>query len=441
MRTYKWVFQKTDADDKVCGKTVKFDGSAVGLFAYSEVNVYTCTLLDFILFTVISPKSSIFAAAAVSAFQLHCSGGIIDGERAQTRQELSNATDQYSRTLLVPSALFKCNTCYHSSTTQYMAVVTGGETISIFRAASFPLQRYTDNVPTIPISIDNSCWIPVAKVRNCVRQRLKSKMREVVALNKVEQLPMAKFVGLCVVAPPPGDHEDVGQRATTASWAARCLFNSFFFMSAVADRDNGDTTSSSAESDHERALLDKRTIYPKSAAAEENTKNPLRGGGEAGGDDTDSENGGGDAKRRAKDADPVLHGFKFSNVLSAAVRRERFSPIVRHERWSVVFEKFRAFIAEPFIGMFSGCYVDEIKKLAHALIALKSFAEWVHLAPCVRSIHVLWPMLEVLANDLVAEPESSRAFGELIIFSLHTELHMEDLWRGQMSADALRYKA
>lgn len=111
---HKWVcialYDKGDA----CGATVKFDGIEKGLCAVSEKTVYTRTMLDVILFTIISTKSSISAASAVSTYQLHCSGAITDGDSAQTRQELSNATEAYYRTLMVPCNPFKCEDCYHS---------------------------------------------------------------------------------------------------------------------------------------------------------------------------------------------------------------------------------------------------------------------------------------------------------------------------------------
>lgn len=95
-----------------CKKEVLFDGASVGLFGYSEMTVYKRTFLDVILFTIISTKSSISAASAVSAFHLHCTGASSDYDTAQARQDVSKAIDQHSRTLLVPADAFTCDRCY-----------------------------------------------------------------------------------------------------------------------------------------------------------------------------------------------------------------------------------------------------------------------------------------------------------------------------------------
>lgn len=115
----------------------------------------------------------------------------------------------------------------------YSAVVADGQTIGIFRDSSFPFEQDTANVPTIPISIENACTVPMLKVRKCVRQRLKVGMGEAVALNKAEQVAVAKFVATSGVAPSMGDHGEASHRALTGLWAASCLFNSFFTMSSM----------------------------------------------------------------------------------------------------------------------------------------------------------------------------------------------------------------
>jgi len=131
--THAGVCSNTD-----CGRTVPFDGSRLGLFSYSAKTVFTRTFLDVILFTIISTKSSISAASAASALQLHCTGAIYDGDLAKSRQELGRATDEYSRTLIVPRGLYKCSRCYSCSESPYAAVVADGQTLGIFLDPSYP---------------------------------------------------------------------------------------------------------------------------------------------------------------------------------------------------------------------------------------------------------------------------------------------------------------
>lgn len=157
-----------------CGKKDTFDESQQGLFCYSDNTLYTRALLDVILFTIISSKSSISAASAVLAFHLHCSGAVGASDAAQSRQELSKATDQCSRNLIVLRQRFKCVRCYSFAGQPYIAIIVDGQTIGIFCDSFFPFENDTANVPTIPISIDNASAIPMAKVRKCARQRPKA---------------------------------------------------------------------------------------------------------------------------------------------------------------------------------------------------------------------------------------------------------------------------
>lgn len=398
-----WTF-KRNCTAASCGKTVDFDGSSLGLFCYSEQTVYTRTFLDVILFTIISTKSSISAASAVSAIQLHCSGSVFAYDTAQSRQELSKATDQYSRTLIIPSRLFKCELCFCSDETPYLAVVVDGQTIGIFRDASFPFERVTANVPTIPVSIDNACAVSSAKVRKCVRQRLKAGFGERVTFANADQVAMAKFVSIGGVAPPFGDHDSAGHRAETAAWAACCFFNSFFRLTAVPRR--GDTDGTAAN--------------PPCA-------------------DDDSA-GEGASKAEEKPTTSTAH-VKYCDTIPSAIGGKELLAVVKRERWSIIYDFFSTFVAEPVIGVFVGCAVNDIKQLAMALVLGKSKSEWMRLSTCVHKLHVVWPALDLLANDMENDPELCRAFGELLMFALYTDQHMENLWRSKMDMDALRFEA
>eukprot|EP00168_Porphyra_purpurea_P004311 TRINITY_DN1505_c0_g1_i1.p1 TRINITY_DN1505_c0_g1~~TRINITY_DN1505_c0_g1_i1.p1 ORF type:complete len:541 (-),score=38.34 TRINITY_DN1505_c0_g1_i1:910-2532(-) len=189
-----------------CGETVRFEASDHGLFAYNAETVHACMLHNVILFTIISTKSSISEATAVSALNLFCSGAVHAKDSTKTRQELSYATDQYSRTLIVPRALFRCNDCYHCSQTPCAAVAADEQTIGIFQEAFFPFEMSTTNVPIIPISINDACAARDPKVRMCVRQRLKTGWSAEITFKKAEQKAMSSFASLSDVAPPLGVH-------------------------------------------------------------------------------------------------------------------------------------------------------------------------------------------------------------------------------------------
>jgi len=417
-----------------CGKVVPFDGAHLGLFQYSARTVYTRTFLDVILFTIIATKSSISAASATSAFQLHCTGAIFDGDSAKSRQDLGRATDEYSRTLIVPRNLYKCSTCYGCSQTPYAAVVADGQTIGIFRDASHPFDRVTQNVPTIPISIDNACSVAAAKVRKCIRQRLKAGFGEEVTYVKADQQAISKFSIGSGTLPPLGDHASAGHRTATAAWAASCFWNSFFQLSSVPRDPNGGVSPPASEPP---ASPRSGGPPPLTPPPDLTAASPLTA---IDGDARSTLQGGGPTTRQAP-ASVQYEEYKYCNVIPSTLGSAELLPIVRRERWAIMYAFFRTFLCEPVIGVFAGGSLDDLTKLAEALIDGKLSRDWMPLAHCVESIHVVWPMLDLLATDMDGDPEMCRAAGELLMFSIHTDLHMENLWRAEMSADALTYEA
>lgn len=420
-----------------CGKVVPFDGAGVGLYRDSDKTVYTRTFLDVILFTIITTKSSISAASATSAFQLHCTGAIHDGDSANARQKLGRATDEYSRTMIVPRNLYKCSKCYYCSQTPYLAVVADGQTIGIFRDAAYPFDRATQNVPTIPISVDHACPVSSAAVRRCIRQRLKAGFGEDVMYSKADQQAMAKFAGGSGTVPPLGTHENARHRAVAAAWASSCFWNSFFKMSAVPGDPNASLTTPSEASSEPRVLPPRGPSPPQPPPPDDPAALPpssinddihptLQGGGPA----------------AAAVAASVQHAeYKYCTVIPSTLCAATLPPIVRRERWSILYSFLHTFLCEPVIGVFAGASVDDLTALARALIGGKPSREWMPLAHCMESNLVVWPLLDLLAADMDGDPEMCRAVGELLMFSIHTDLHMENLWRAELNADALLYEA
>jgi len=133
--------------------------------------------------------------------------------------------------------------------------------------------------------------------------------------------------------------------------------------------------------------------------------------------------------------------FRFFKVIPEAIGGGEVLPIVRRERWCILFDFFSFFVAEPVIGIFSGCNVDQLKDLGQALIDGKKQEQWNEKTTGIQSLHVIWPALDLLADSMDDDTELARAMGELILFAVHTDLHMEAMWRCRMNAEALRFEA
>lgn len=80
------------------------------------------------------------------------------------------------------------------------------------------------------------------------------------------------------------------------------------------------------------------------------------------------------------------------------------------------------------IGILSCCAVHEIQALALVLIEGKKQEYWMRLTQWFQSLHVLWPALDLLVDDMDDNAELSRANSKLLIFSIHADVHMEDFW-------------
>jgi len=344
----------------------------------------------------------------------------------------------------VPRTLFKCIDCYHCSQTPYEAVVADGQTIGIFRDASFPFEKDTVSVPTIPIPIGNACAVPDAKMRKCVRQRLKAGYSAEISFNKSEQKAMENFAAVGNVAPPLGDHGNVEHRKAAASWAASCFFSSFFRTTAEAQGNLDDD----AVSDGSDTLP--TSDKPPTSEQQPSSSPPPLGSASASAPPPEIAepsslpiglHGGGDAASDKEVVVGPVAGFRFCSVIPHAIGGSGLLPGVRRKRWSVLFNFFCAFIAEPVIGIFSGCAVEQLERLGDALVAGKKQTEWLQHTTDIQALHIVWPALDLLADDMDEDPELCRAMGELLLSSIHTDLHMEQLCRCQMNMEALQFEA
>lgn len=69
-----------------------------------------------------------------------------------------------------------------------------------------------------------------------------------------------------------------------------------------------------------------------------------------------------------------------------------------------------------------------------ALVEGWSQAEWEKLEEHMESLGVVWPFLFQVADDLASDHELGRAIGELLLFAVDSEKHMEKLWWEQSKA-------
>jgi len=102
--------------------------------------------------------------------------------------------------------------------------------------------------------------------------------------------------------------------------------------------------------------------------------------------------------------------------------------LISRERWRVATQFFSTFLAEPVIGIFSGCYKAGIKTLAEALVDDKKQAKWSKLTGAVERLPLVWPFLFLMADEIDDDGDVGRAIGERLLFGIDSDERMKAAW-------------
>ncbi|KAK1857369.1 hypothetical protein I4F81_012928 [Pyropia yezoensis] len=138
----------------VCGTQVPFDGAQDGLFASTLSTVFTRTYMDVMAQSIFTGNSTLSSAAGVMCFLLESTKSLSGALSTLTRQTLIKALHRFSRTLIVPAALFRCDKCYLSPQRPYPAVIMDGQVISVQRNQSEALTRVEQDLCVVAMERD-----------------------------------------------------------------------------------------------------------------------------------------------------------------------------------------------------------------------------------------------------------------------------------------------
>jgi len=407
-RTGTWQCPDCPADNNL----VRFDGTSHALFATSSETLFTRTFLDVIINITLTTKSSLAASSAVMAFQMHANSALHGRDVGVLRQVITTATELYAKTLIVPPQVYHCTNCRRSRRRPYTHIICDGQTLAPFKNKTHPFVRDTANCPTVPVPIAEGCVARVAGVRRVVRKRVKLKWNEACAVAKADGPKMAKFAK-CGTETPGIDLGRVN-RAKTAEWAGSYLFFSFYNEgtgSLKAEQTDGDGSGSGGASS---AATDKG--INDEASSVQSTSGSSSAGTSA----------------------------PFKSIVSSAPAigaGQSLSAAVVSQRWSNVRTFFRAFVAEPVIGIFGGCIEKQLRRLGRALVRGEKQSVWLKLMDCVHGVNVLVPFLLQVADDMDADPLLCQAIGELVLFSMETDRHVERLWALKATEDSKIYQS
>lgn len=311
--------------------------------------------------------------------------------------------------------MYQCTNCRRSRRRPYAHIVCDGQTVAPFKNKTHPFVRDSANCPTVPVPIAEGCVARVAGVRRVVRKRVKLKWNEACAVPKSDALKMARFAASGTDA--HAIDLSRSNRAKTAKWAGSCIFFSFYHAgreSPIAvDTDGSELEEGDISGDEVATGGDGGQLAALSSSTSSSASSSASG----------------------------MSPFKSLVSTTAAIGVRELSAAVRRQRWSNVRTLLRTFVAEPVIGVFGGCDRKGLRRLSRALVRGEKQLTWIDLLDCVSGVNVLLPFLLQVADDMDADPLLCRAVGELVLFSMEADLHVERLWTLKATEDSKLYQA
>jgi len=222
------------------GHVVKYDGSADGLFAATPQIIYTRVFLDLVLELCVIARSTMASACQYLTSLLRNTAAYGDGEPGQARQLLSHAVGEFSDTLVVPTAAFKCHHCGYEEASggPFRCIVCDGQMLSVLQAHIKEMLRPGGNAPRVDFAILFACAVRSSSVRALVRRRVRKKPGEEVELTATEARAWPSFASAATEPPPPAPPLPTGDgpvvertplhNEQALRWSTSTVFNHFF---------------------------------------------------------------------------------------------------------------------------------------------------------------------------------------------------------------------
>jgi len=228
------------------GHEVLYDGAGDGLFAATLDTVYSRIFLDLVLELCVIARSTMAAACQYLTALLRNTAAYGEGEPGQARQLLSDAAGEFSDTLVVPAAAFKCHLCGQEEAAggPFKCIVCDGQMLSVLQAHVKEMIRPSGNAPRVDFSILFACAIRKSSMRGLVRRRVRAKPDEAVELTIAESRAWPQFAAASdeppPQAPPLPTADGVVQRAPidderALTWSTAQVVKHFFAFQGGGD--------------------------------------------------------------------------------------------------------------------------------------------------------------------------------------------------------------
>lgn len=420
----------------VCGTQVPFDGAQDGLFASTLSTVFTRTYMDVMAQSIFTGNSTLSSAAGVMCFLLESTKSLSGALSTLTRQTLIKALHRFSRTLIVPAALFRCDKCYLSPQRPYPAVIMDGQVISVQRNQSEALMRVEQDLCVVAMDTGLGACIPLPALRGVIRRLTRSDRDKAMRLSKADEKILRSFFQLSVGDPDPYPAGPVRSRPGNIMWAASYLFRCYYSIepAAVDDAQDHDAAAEPAQVGGVAAGAGAAPFGPAPPGA----AGPEQGGAAAPGPDA-APAGGAENSGSEDGAEPV-GTFTCAEVEEAVgVCNDR---AVASDRWRVVRDFFHTFLAEPVVGALAGLNRGQLRRMAAKQVTCTAATahQWKRYASAAESVLILSPFLLLMDREQPPDPLKIRAVGELLLFTCGVDAHWETMWRGRATPAALEFE-
>jgi len=218
-----------------CKLSVVYDGALNGLFVETRDTVYARFFLDAMLELCVIARSTMAAASEYLASFLGNTATYGKCEPVHARQLLSNACGEFSHTLIIPDAAFRCHYCGAEERTggRFRCVISDGQVLSVLQQHVVSMLRPGMISPRVDFSLIFACALRSAKMRRLVRNHVRAPITDDTALTTARASAWSVFAAARLAVPPTGGRDVIAARTPTEKtaallWSPSILFSSFY---------------------------------------------------------------------------------------------------------------------------------------------------------------------------------------------------------------------
>jgi len=218
-----------------CKLSVEYDGALNGLFVATRDIVYARSFLDAMLELCVIARSTMAAASEYLASFLRNTATYGKCEPVHARQLLSNACGEFSHTLIIPDAAFRCHYCGAEERTggRFRCVICDGKVLSVLQQHVVSMLRPGMISPRVDFSLIFACALRSAKMLRLVRNHVRAPITDDTALTMARASAWSVFAAARLAVPPTGGRDVIAARTPTEKtaallWSPSILFSSFY---------------------------------------------------------------------------------------------------------------------------------------------------------------------------------------------------------------------